>query len=79
VDDFDHSAKLNGATPFVVEQLGGEEEHRRTNAFASALAQILSNFRDGSYPGNRVAAELALDGGKVIAEKLENLSSISGG
>jgi hypothetical protein len=56
----------------VGKQLSAEQQQRRTQTLAAPGAQVLAYFGDGAHARNRVASELALDGGQVIAQKLEN-------
>src|SRR5579859_220624 len=73
VDNLYHSAQLDGAAAGVSEELGGEQQQRRTNALASAFTQVLANFSDGADTGNSIAPKLALDGGKVFPQQVKNL------
>src|SRR5579859_3000261 len=73
VDDLHYRAQLDGAATGISEELGREQQQRRTDALAAASAQILANFSDGADTRDRVASELALDGGKVFPQQVKNL------
>ncbi len=51
-----------------------QQQQRRTDALAAALAQVLGDLRDGADAGCRVAAQLLLYRDQVFAQKLEDLS-----
>ena len=76
VDDFDDCAEFDGPAAFVVEELGGEQKQCWAQAFAAATAEVFTDLGDGGDAGDGVAAELALDGGKVVAEELEDLAAV---
>src|SRR6185312_6132996 len=78
VDNFNHRAKFHRPSSLIIEKFGGEQQKRGTNAFASATAQVFANFGNGGDVRNRVAAELALDGGEIVAKEFENFGSIDG-
>ncbi len=78
VDDFDHRAELDGAALAVAKQPGGEQEQDGTNALAAAGAQIFADIGDDADVGDSVAAELALDGGEIVAEEVENFTRVGG-
>ena len=51
-----------------------QQQQRRANAFAAALAQVLGNLRDGAYARGGVAAQLLLDRHEVVPQQIEDLS-----
>ena len=79
MDDLHHRTQLDGAAPRVAKQLSGEQQQRRTNALAAAGAQILANIGDGAHRRHRVSPELALNGGQIFAQQLEDLFARYGG
>ncbi len=72
VNDLDHGAQLDGALAGVVHQLAGEQQQGGAKAFAAAGAKVFADLRNCPHAGNRVAAELALDGGEVVVQQVEN-------
>ena len=78
VDDLDHRAQLDGALAGVVHQLAGEQQQGRTQAFAAAGAQVFANFRNRAHARDRVAAELALDGGEIVVQQVEDFLGVAG-
>src|SRR5262249_50389759 len=46
----------------------GEEQKRWSDAFASAFAQVVGDFRDGFNGGNGIVAELALNRAKIVMQ-----------
>ena len=79
VNDLDHRAQADGAAPLVVEQFRRKQQQRGTDALAAATAQIFANLGDGFDARDRVPPELALNGGQVFAQKLEEFFSVDGG
>ncbi len=77
VNDLDHRAQLDGALAAVVHQLGGEQQQGRAQAFAAAGAQIFADLGDGPHARDGVAAELALDGGEVVVQQVENFFGVA--
>ena len=51
-----------------------EQQQRRTNALAAALAQIFGNFGNGADAGSGVAAQFLLDCYEIFPQQLEDLS-----
>jgi len=78
VNDFHDRPQLDRAASFVIEQLGGQQQKGRPQPFAASAAQVLTNLGDGGDAGHRIAPEFALDGGKIIAKKLENFCAVNG-
>src|SRR5258708_11454641 len=76
VNDFHHGAQFHRAPAFIIEKLRGKKKHRRADALAAASSQVFADLGDGGDARNRVAAELALNGGKVVAQKLKNFSPV---
>jgi hypothetical protein len=79
VNDFDHSAEANGRAVFAVKEFRGQQQQRRTQPLAAASAQVLADFGDDLDAGNRVAPELTLDGGKIVAQQLKYFFRASSG
>jgi hypothetical protein len=77
VNDLDHRAQLDGALAVVVQQLGGEQQQGRAQALAAAGAQIFADLGNGPHAGDRVAAELALDGGEVVVQQVKNFLGVA--
>ena len=69
-----HRAQADGAGAGVAEQVRGEQQQRRPDALAAALAQVFGNFGDGADAGGGVAAQLLLDRHEVFPQQLEDLS-----
>ena len=78
VNDLHHRTQPDGALALVVEQLAGEQQQRRTKALAAAAAQVFADLGDGVDARNRVAAELALNGGQVVVQQVENFFCVAG-
>jgi hypothetical protein len=53
--------------------LAASSSSRRADALAAALAEIVGDLGDGGDVGDGVAAEFALDGAEVVAQKVEDL------
>src|SRR3954465_4282216 len=67
VYDLDHRSQLDGAAPFVAHQLRGKQKQRRTNALATAGAQMLSDLGDRADVRDGVTPEFTLYRGEVLA------------
>ena len=77
VNDLDHRAQLDGAMSRVVQQLAGEQQQRGPQALAAAGAQIFADLRNRAHAGDRVAAELALDGGEVVVQQVKDFFGVA--
>ena len=47
--------------------------------FAAALAQVFANLGNRRHVRDRVAPELALDRGQIVAQQFENFFPVNGG
>lgn len=72
VDDFNYGAKANAALLIVRKKLGCQQQQSWPDALTAARTQVLADIGDGAHSGDGVTPELALNGGKVIAEQLKN-------
>ena len=78
VDDLDHRSELDRAIALVAEQLGGEQQQRRTDSLSPAGAQVLANLRDRGDVRDRVTSELFFDRDNVVAQKIEDFFPVDG-
>ena len=69
-----HRAQADGALARVAQHVRGEQQQRRADALAAALAQVFGNLRDGADAGGGVAAQLLLDRHEVVPQQIEDLS-----
>ena len=61
VDDLDDRSELYRALALVAEELGGEQQQRRTDSLSPAGAQVFADLRDRGDIRDRVASELFFD------------------
>ncbi|MGH9524619.1 MAG: hypothetical protein ACRD3E_19020, partial [Terriglobales bacterium] len=73
VDDFNHGPEADGRAAIASEQLGREQQKRGAQTLAAAGTKVLADFGDDLDVGDGVTAELALDGGEIVAEQVEDL------
>ena len=74
VHHLDHRAEADGALARVAEQMRGQQQQRRPDALAAALAQVFGDLSDGADAGGSVAAQLLLHRDEVLPQQLKDLS-----
>src|SRR5262249_41216229 len=72
VNDFYHASQSHGAAVVMGKELGREQKQSGANPLAAAGAEVFADFGDRAHAGDRAAAELALDGGEIIAQELKD-------
>ena len=78
VNDLDHRAQPDGALAGVVHQLAGKQQKGRAQALAAARAKVLADFGDRPHARDGVAPELALDGGEIVVQQVEDFLGVAG-
>ena len=72
MNDLHDGAQPDGPNPVVFHELGGHQQQGGAQALAAAFAQILADLGDDTDAGDRVAAELLLDGCQIVSQQFEN-------
>src|SRR5439155_14949879 len=79
VDNLNHRPELDRAATFVVEQLRRKQQECWANSLSATAAKVFADLSDRRNVRDSVASELALNRSKIVAKKIENLSSVGGG
>ena len=76
VDELDDGGVRHRALALVAAQPRRHQQHRRPHALAAALLDVLADFGDETHLRLQVTAELPLDPGQVVADRLEQAEQI---
>jgi hypothetical protein len=72
VDEFDHGSQANRDRPLKTTQLAGEQHQGGPQSFASAVAQVLTDLRDGLNAGDALKAKLLFHLLEVSTHQVED-------
>ena len=79
MEHFDDGTEADAGLGGAAEGLGGEEEKHGADALASAGDEVLGDVGDDVDWGCGLGGELALDGGEVVTEEVEDLFCVRDG
>ena len=73
VQHLDDGAEPDARVRLAVQRLRGKQQQQRTNALAAAGDQVAGNVGDDFNIRGGLPCELPLDGGEIVADKVEDL------
>jgi len=69
VNDLDHRTQPHRAPSLVVEELRGQQQKGRPDAFPAAFPQVFTDLGDGRHIRNRVPPELRLNRQQIVVQE----------
>ena len=74
MEHFDDGAEADAGFGMASGSFRSKQEKQRADALSAASDEVLGNVGDDFDAGSGLGSELTLDGGEVVAEKVENLT-----